>query len=307
MSVDQIITIQAALNGLLFGSLFGVIAMGLSLTWGLLKIANFAHLSFALLAAYISYSLVVDYGLDPLVTIIPIIPLFFVLGMFVQWLFERFKVTTFTSLLLTFGLFIVMENLMAYAWTADTITSRREIARVYRQGIRLPAPLDDFTVFPPDLIAFIAAILLGSFIFVLLRYTQWGRAIRAMAQDPVMAQAFGVNYQRQALLLSGVATATAGVAGVIVAIKMPIFPSLALTWIGKVVAAVILGGLGNPLGAIVAASGLSVIENIWSVKNAPSMAPLISFSVLILVLIVQPGSLWRQYREGRKLARGDEP
>lgn len=293
MSTDQQLIIQAAINGILFGSLFGIIAMGLTLVWGLLKIANFAHLSFVLLSAYIAYDLIVKYGWDPLESLVIIVPIMFILGVLIQWVFERFKVNTFTSLLLTFGLFIVLENIITYNWTADVISTRGAISLDYRRAIRLPAPMDDFLVAPADVIAFEAALMLGIIIYSLLRFTRWGRAVRAMAQDPIMAQAYGVNYQRQALLLSGLATATAGVAGVIIAIKMPLFPSVALGWIGKVVAAVILGGMGNPLGAIAAASGLSMIEGVWSVQESPSWAPLISFTVLILALFLQPGLLWR--------------
>lgn len=303
MSTDLQIFLQTAINGIMFGSLFGIIAMGLSLTWGILRIANFAHLSFALFSAYLSYTLTVEYGWDPLVTMIPIVPLMFLVGVAVQWVFMRFRVTTFTSLLLTFGLFIVMENLMSFIWTADTITSRRDISRVYTSAIRspFPEPFDRFLALPPDLIAFIAAIILGGGIFFLLRYTRWGRAVRAMAEDPVIAQAYGVNYTRSALLLSGLATATAGVAGVIIAIKMPLFPSLPITWIGRVVAAVILGGLGNPIGAIVAASGLVLVEGVWSLYQQPSLAPLISFSILIAVLILQPAVIFKRWRESRKI------
>jgi branched-chain amino acid transport system permease protein len=303
VSTDLAIFIQTVLNGLMFGSLFGIIALGLSLTWGILRIANFAHLSFVLLASYISYTLSVDYGWDPLLTMIPIVPVMFVIGIVVQWVFMRFKVNTFTSLLLTFGLFIVLENVMTYVWTADTITSRRDIAREYTRGIRIPLaePFDRFLVLPPDLIAFIAAIVMAGLIFFLLHYTRWGRAVRAMEQDPIMAQAYGVNYQRMALILSGIATATAGVAGVVVAIKMPLFPSLPLTWIGRVVAAVILGGLGNPIGAIVAAVGLVIIEGIWSIYQQPALAPLISFSILVAVLIFQPATLLNRWRESRKI------
>lgn len=296
MSSDQVLLIQTIINGLLFGCLFGVISMGLSLTWGLLKIANFAHLSFALLAAYMSYTLTVESGWDPLATMIVIVPVLFVIGAAVQWVFERFQVNTFTSLLLTFGMFIVLENLMTFIWSADTITSRRSIDAAYRQAIRLPEPFDQLLVLPPDLMAFIAAIILGGAMFLLLRYTLWGRAVRAMAEDPVMARAFGVNYLRNALILAGIATATAGVAGVIVAVKMPLYPSLPLMWIGKVVAAVILGGLGNPIGAIVAACALSIVENVWSLNNQPSLAPLISFSILIAVLVFQPRQLFDRLR-----------
>ena len=305
LSTNILLLLQTIISGITFGALFGIIAMGLSLTWGILRIANFAHLSFVLLAAYISYTLSVDFGWNPLLTLIPIIPVMFVIGVAVQWVFMRYKVTTFTSLLLTFGLFIVMENTMTFIWTADQISSRRSIPRYFTKAIRfpLPEPFDRLSLLPPDLMAFIAAILLGGGIFYLLRYTRWGRGVLAMAQDPVMAQAYGVNYERSALLLSGIATSTAGVAGVIVAVKTSLFPSLPITWIGRVVAAVILGGLGNPLGALVAATGLVTVEGIWSIYRQPALAPLISFSILVAVLIIQPGMRLQKLRDQRKIAK----
>ena len=241
--------------------------------------------------------------MSPLVALIIIMPLMFVLGVAVQWLFLRFQVTTFTSLLLTFGLFIVLENLITFIWTADTITTRSVLSPALRKAIRFPAPFERFFVLPPDLLAFTGAVALSVGIYWLLHYTAWGRAVRAMAEDPVMAQAFGVNYRREALVLSGLVTATAGIAGVLVAIKMPLFPSMALAWLGVVVAAVILGGLGNPIGALVAASLLIMIQNVWSVRMQPSWAPLIAFSLFIVYLIVQPDVLWRQwwgYRSTRR-------
>lgn len=303
MTPNQIIFFQSALNGILVGSLLGIVAMGLTLTWGFLKIANFAHLSFALLAAYIAYSLIVDFAMQPLLTLVIIVPVMFGIGVAVQWLFLRFKVTTFTSLLLTFGMFIVIENLITYFWTADTITTRSVLPDGLRKAIRFPPPFERFFVLPPDLLAFFAAILLAAGIYLLLHYTAWGRAVRAMAQDPVMAQAYGVNYRREAMLLSGLATATAGVAGLLIAIKMPLFPSMAIIWLGVIVAAVILGGLGNPIGALAATMVLIMIQNIWSVKMPPSWAPLIAFSLFVLYLIVQPDVRWRQWRARRALER----
>ncbi len=301
MSPDQIIFFQSALNGILVGSLLGIVAMGLSLTWGFLKIANFAHLSFALLAAYMAYTLMVDYALSAWLALLIILPVMFLIGVGVQWLFIRFKVTTFTSLLLTFGLFIVMENLITYIWTADTISARSALPDGLRKAIRFPPPLDRFFVLPPDLLAFVVAVLLAAGIYWLLHHTAWGRAVRAMAEDPVMAQAYGVNHQREALMLSGLATATAGVAGVLIAIKTPLFPSMALAWLGVIVAAVILGGLGNPIGALIATSALIMIQNVWSVRMQPSWSPLIAFSLFILYLIVQPDVLWRQWRARRRM------
>ena len=83
-----------------------------------------------------------------------------------------------------------------------------------------------------------------------------------MAEDPIMAQAFGVHYTREALYLSGLITATAGIAGFLVALKMPLYPALALAWLGTIVAAVIPGGLGNPIGALIATASLFVVQNV---------------------------------------------
>ncbi len=301
MNPDQIIFFQSGLNGIFVGSLLGIMAMGLTLTWGVLKIANFAHLSFALLSAYMAYSLIVEYGVSPLLTPLIILPLMFLVGVAVQWLFIHFRVTTFTSLLLTFGMFIVLENVITLIWTADTITTRTALPDGLRKAIRFPEPLDKFFVLPPDLLAFGTALLLAGGIYALLHYSAWGRAVRAMAEDPVIAQAYGVNYRRSAYLLSGLATATAGVAGALIAIKMPLFPALGLTWLGVIVAAVIIGGLGNPIGALVATTLLIMVQNIWSVRMQPSWAPLIAFTLFILYLIVQPNLRWQQWRARQSL------
>ncbi len=302
MSPDQIILLQSALNGILVGSLLGIVAMGLSLSWGILKIANFAHLSFALLAAYLAYTLIVDLALHPAVALLLILPLMFGIGVGVQWLFLHFRVSTFTSLLLTFGLFIVLENLITYVWSADTITTRQALPPALRQAIRFPPPLERFFVLPPDLLAFASALALAGLVHGVLHHTNWGRGVRAMAEDPAMAQVFGVHYAREALLLSGLVTATAGVAGVLIALKMPLYPSLALAWLGIVVAAVILGGLGNPLGALVATALLILIQNIWSVRMQPSWAPLFAFSLFVLYLVAQPQELRRRWQGRRRLA-----
>lgn len=309
MDANLVVLIQSAFSGLLFGSLFGIMAMGITMVWGILRIANFAHLSFVAFAAYLTYSLLAieislpdgsgTYHMHPLLPLVIITPLFFLLGIVIQWVFERFKVSTFTSILLTFGLFIVIENIITFLWTADVLTTREFMERSFRAAIRFPVPLDQFFVLPPDLLAFIAAVVLAALTYVLLRYTPWGRSVRAMAQDPFMARAFGVNTRRQALLLSGLATTYAGVAGVFVAIKTPLTPTLPLSWVGIVIAAVIIGGLGNPFGALAAAGLLKMIEGLWMANNPPGWAPLISFTVLVIYLVVQPNLLLRNWRTRR--------
>jgi branched-chain amino acid transport system permease protein len=133
-----------------------------------------------------------------------------------------------------------------------------------------------------------AAIALSLATWAWLRYTYVGKALRAGAEDPAIAAAFGVDHRRLALLLSGVGAAYAGVAGTFVALLYTLAPSQIYAWIGVVFAVVILGGLGKPLGPLVAGIAIGISEAITMALTAPSWAPLVSFTLLILVLVLRP-------------------
>ena len=110
---------QSALSGVFIGGLYGLIGLGLGLTWGLLHLINLAHFALAFLAAYLCYQLAGSGGIDPLATLAIIVPLFFALGVAMQWLLARFRVSPFNSLLATFGLTAIIEAAIQYFWTAD--------------------------------------------------------------------------------------------------------------------------------------------------------------------------------------------
>ena len=110
---------QALISGLLLGGLYAILAIGLSLTWGMLKVINLAHFAFAFFAAYITYQLSTSYGVDPFLTVIVTAPLLFLIGVGLQWCFNKFDVSEFNSLLVTFGLFIIFQALITALWTAD--------------------------------------------------------------------------------------------------------------------------------------------------------------------------------------------
>src|SRR5512145_1330324 len=103
---------QALISGLLLGGVYAILAIGLSLTWGMLKVINLAHFAFAFLAAYITYQISTSFGVDPFLTLLVTIPLFFVIGIGLQWFFNRFEVSEFNSLLVSFGLFIILQAVM---------------------------------------------------------------------------------------------------------------------------------------------------------------------------------------------------
>ena len=272
---------QSVVSGLLAGGLYGLLALGLSLSWGLLRLVNLAHFALALLGAYLTYQLGHVLHWAPWTAAVAIVPVFFVLGVLLHALFTRFRVTEFTSLLVTFGLAVILESVIQWFWTADF----RRYETPYASASFRVGPL-----FVPvlELLACLTAATLALATWAWLRFTYLGKALRAAAEDPAIAGAFGVNHRRHAFVLSGVSAAYAGVAGSFIALIATLAPAQIWAWLGVVFAVVIIGGLGNPVGALLAGCLIGVSESVTMAVAAPAWAPLVSFSILILVLILRP-------------------
>jgi branched-chain amino acid transport system permease protein len=274
---------QSILSGIFVGALYGLMGLGLSLSWGLLRLINLAHFAFAFLAAYLCYQLA-QMHVDPLLTLIGIVPAFFAIGAALHWVMARFKVTPFNSLLLTFGLMGIAEAIIQSIWTADF----RKLESVYSdQKFKLGA----LYVPVPELITLVLAVAISLAVWAVLRFTDLGNAMRAAAEDAPIAAAFGVNQQRNALLLAGTCAALASIAGVCLALSFTLAPSQMYAWIGVVFAAVMLGGLGRALGPLIAGTLIGVSEAITMAVTAPSWAPIVSFTLLILILLLRPGKI----------------
>jgi branched-chain amino acid transport system permease protein len=249
-----------------------------------MRLINLAHFALAFLGAYLTYQLAGVAGLHILVAVLIIVPAFFVLGVAMQLLFARFAVSEFGSLLLTFGMTVIIESAIQWFWTADM----RKLQ--FEQG---SASLQVGALFVPliEALMFAVAVLLAIATWGWLRFTYVGKAMRASAENPDMAAAFGVDHRRLALLLSGVAAACAGVAGTFLALIYTLSPAQIFAWMGVVFAVVILGGLGNPLGVLAAGLVIGVSESLTMALIAPTWAPLVSFALLILVLVLRPGRI----------------
>jgi branched-chain amino acid transport system permease protein len=272
---------QSILSGIFVGALYGLLGLGLSLSWGLLRLINLAHFAFAFLAAYLCYQMA-SWGMDPLLTLIAIVPLFFAIGAAVHWMMARFSVTPFNSLLLTFGLTGIVEALIQSIWTADF----RKLESAYGH---MKFSVGVLYVPVPELITLLLAIVISFGVWSVLRYTDLGKALRAAAEDAPIAAAFGVNQKRNAMLLAGTCSALASVAGVCLALSYTLAPSQIYAWIGVVFAAVMLGGLGRALAPLIAGAVIGVSEAVTMAVTAPSWAPLVSFTVLIAILLFRPG------------------
>jgi branched-chain amino acid transport system permease protein len=272
---------QSILSGIFVGALYGLLGLGLSLSWGLLRLINLAHFAFAFLAAYLCWQMS-TLGMDPLLTLFVIVPLFFAIGAALHWAMAHFAITPFNSLLLTFGLTGIVEALIQSIWTADF----RKLESAYGEhrwkiaGLYVPLP---------ELITLGLAVGLSFGVWAVLRYTDLGKALRASAEDAPIAAAFGINQRRNALLLAGTCSALASVAGVCLALGFTLAPSQIYAWIGVVFAAVMLGGLGRALAPLLAGIVIGVSEAVTMAVTAPSWAPLVSFALLIAILLLRPG------------------
>jgi branched-chain amino acid transport system permease protein len=271
---------QAILSGIFVGALYGLLGLGLSLSWGLLRQINLSHFALAFLGAYLTYQLVTVGGMDPLLTLLVTAPCFFVAGAAIQWLLAGFAVTPVNSLLVTFGMTVIVESVIQWYWTADFRRMASRYADItYRVG---PAYLP-----LPEVLTLALALVLCVSVWAVLRFTDMGKAIRAAAEDAEIAAAFGVNERVLAALLSGACAALAAVAGLCLALSYTLTPSQIYAWIGVVFAAVMIGGLGSALGPLVAGILIGVAEAITMAITAPSWAPLVSFSLLIAVLLLR--------------------
>lgn len=272
---------QSLVSGLLIGGLYGLMGLGLTLAWGYLRLINIAHLAFAFLAAYLTYQLVSVGGLNAFAALLIVVPVFFLLGVTLQALYARFAVSEFASLLVTFGIAVIVESLIQWFWTADFRKLQLEHGTASLRFGTLYLP-----VIEALLLSVTAALSVATWAW--LRFTYMGKAMRASAEDPDIAAAFGVDPRRLALLMSGVGTAYAGIAGVFIALTSTLFPSQIFAWVGVIFAVVILGGLGSPLGVLAAGLTIGVSESVTMVLTEPTWAPLVSFSLLILVLVLRP-------------------
>jgi branched-chain amino acid transport system permease protein len=280
--------VQAAVSGVMIGGLYGLMALGLSLTWGLLKVINLAHFALILGSGYVTYELTTSTGADPLLAALVLGPALFAVGVAVHWVIERFRVDELNSLLLSFGLFIIAIRLITNIWSADF----RRIDSSENPYSTRALLIGDIAFPVPQLMALGAALVFAIATYLVLRRTYFGKALRALAYDQEIAGAFGVDFRRVAAITAGLASAMAGIAGVLIAVNQALFPELAIEWVGLIFAVVILGGIGNLPGAVAAGILIGLVSSLVGVAWTPQGSPLVVFGLLILALLFRPNGLF---------------
>lgn len=275
---------------MLIGGLYAVMSVGISLTWGALKIINLAHFSFILLGAYVTYQVSTTLEIDPLFALVIVIPGGFLAGVILQMFFELTRVDEFQSLIISFGIFIIFQSVTRTIWTADF---RRIDSDVNRYDT-LSFFVGDVAIQVATLIAFAVAVAIAIGMSLFLSRTYFGKAIRAIVQDPQIARAFGIDDRRVAVVLSGLSTAFSALAGLLIATFQSLSPSMSFGWFGIVFPVVILGGLGNTLGTLGAGVIVGVAAGVAAVEWGPLSASLVTFLILIGALLFRPQGLFNR-------------
>jgi len=276
--------LQSVILGLLLGGLYALLAAGLTLYFGVMRVVMIAHAAFLVLAAYLAWYFQDRTGLDPLLSLVFTVPLFFVTGVLMQrLLMARLRPATLTmmSVLLTFAVALTIEGMLGYVFTG----TQRRIQLGY-SGASLELLGARIAVVKLIAFALAAIALLG--LFLLLKYTRFGQALRATIQHPEAARLLGINTDRIAGYGFGLGLATAAIGGTALALDSTIYPSLHWHWIGPLMAIIVIGGLGSVPGAAIAAMVLGVSQSLLQIPMGTTWAQTVFYLALFVTLMVRP-------------------
>lgn len=282
----------ALVNGVIIGGIYGGIALGLSLIFGVMRVINFAHGSFLMLAMYVAYMLWATFGLHPYASIIISVPALFCVGFLVQQviispLFKRERagvVEPTSALLLTAGVFLVIDNVVLMIFGPDVRSVNVDITYESILIGGLPVNL-------ARLIAFAAAIIVAGGLAWWLKHSEMGRSIRATAQNRDAAALSGINVPLVYNVTFGIGCAVLGLFGALLLPFFSLTPTIGLSFGIKSFLVVVLGGIGSIPGCILGGIVLGVFESVGSQFVTATSATIFSFGLFIAILLFRPTGL----------------
>jgi branched-chain amino acid transport system permease protein len=283
------IYLSVVIQGVLTGLVYGLMALGLSVIFGVVRVVNFAHGEFAVVAMYAAWGLFTVFHLDPLLGLVPLAAVFFAVGYGLQMTLINPFVgrPDYQQFILLVGVGVIIVNALLMAFGPDA------------RPVNLPYGFDSYEIGPllvdkPRVFAAAAAIAVAAALFCFFRYTRTGAAIRACADNLVGAGVVGLNVRRLYALTFGLGLACVGAAGaLLVTIADPV-PSLGPAYTLLAFIIVIIGGMGSMAGALVGGVLIGVSEALAGFLFAPSMKSMFSFALLIAVLVLRPQGLLGQ-------------
>lgn len=285
--------LQNLILGLLLGGVYALVASGLTLIFGVMRVINIAHGAFLIVAAFLSYSLWKGLGIDPLLAILITTPVIGAVG----WVTYKVVVAPIrtapmsSTVLLTFGLALVIEATMGTIWGNNSTAIRPSYAdeSFLLGGLFLPKA---------QVYGGVVAVLVLVVLWLVLTKTWLGRAIRAAAVNPGSAELVGIKVGAVAALVFALGIAAAGAGGAIVGVLYPFVPGAHYQWIARLLAIVVLGGMGSINGAILGALIFGLAETLTAAYVSPSWATAVPYAIVFAVLLIRPqGLLGTRMRE----------
>jgi branched-chain amino acid transport system permease protein len=279
--------LNAIISGLGMGGLFAIVALGLSLVFGVMRLINLAHGEFMVLGGYIAFFLGRAAGLDPLICLVVAIPVVALIAYPVQ----HFMLSPVMSrgagapLLITFGVSVVLQNLYIQFFQPEVRSLKAPYAQANFQVGSLTVPW----IF---LIALGIAVVVLAATHVAITRTTFGQSLRASAEDPAAAAVMGVNVRRVHAATFAVAAAAAAIGGVLVGIMFSFSPTSGTTWLITGFAVVVLGGAGSIKGTLLGGLILGVLESLGATVTGDGWRTFIGYAIFLVVLSIRPSGLF---------------
>jgi len=291
--VNSVVLSQTVVSGLLLGGVYALVAVGLTLIFGVMKILNFAHGDFLMLGMYFAFLLSIMFGIDPYISAILALPLFFGLGWIVQSCLIRpvLRAPENIQILLTVGLSLFLQNFALFLFSPDFQSLRVSYGgdTVSIMGVSI-----SYVRFIASMIAVAASLAL----YLFLARTDLGKALRACAEEQLGSLAVGINVDRMYNIAFGIGIACVALAGILMTPFFYISPQVGLPFTLTAFVVAVLGGLGSLPGALIGGLIIGLIESLGELfLLAPSMKQMATFSLFLLILLLRPRGLF-----GGKLA-----
>lgn len=286
---------QGLVTGVLLGGVYAMVALGLTLIFGVMRVINVAHGTLLMVGAYLTFTAVNAFGLNPLASLLVSAPLLFVLGALVQrFLVERVVgAPELQGLLVTFGVSIILINIALLVWKPDIR------AITYLSGsylLRIPE-LGSVAFSRPRMIGFAVALAATAAAMLFLKATRTGKAVRATAQNQTVAVVCGIDVKRIRLLSFGLGAALAGIGGSLISLMYAIYPEMGPLYTLKAFCVVVLGGLGSYAGALLGGVILGVAESYTGLFVGTQAAEAVAYLLLVAVLLLRPQGLLGERRQ----------
>ena len=280
------ILLQLILNGLLLGGIYALISIGLTLIFGVIRVINFAHGELLMISMYISYFSFALFGLNPYVSLLVCVPLMFIFGVLIDQMIIRplREAPSYMQIFATVGTSIFLLNLALFLFSGDYQSINMPFAK-------LTVHMGPVSFTYAKMIIFGTAILVSVGLYGWLTYTDTGKQVRAIAQDKMAARLVGINLNKIYMLTFGIGSALVGIAGALILPVYYVFPSVGVYFVLTTFVVVVLGGMGNMVGALLGGLIIGVTDSLSGYYIDPSLKEVVYFVIFLIVLLIRPSGL----------------